>query len=247
MSKGGSVASSDRLDLTEIMTRLAGLLFSEETLQSALELTSQLSRQTLPGTVGAGVTLVSEGKEYTAAYTDTIVERADALQYDLDEGPCLTAWRQNTIVRIDDMAAEQRWPRWTPGAAAIGLQSVLSAPLRVSAQAMGAIKVYSDNPAAYDDADESILQMLSDQAAIVLANVQGYFEAQLVSEQLKEALVSRGTIGQAKGILMEREGLGDEAAFAMLRQASQTKNIKLRDIAQAIVETTRGQATDPNG
>jgi GAF domain-containing protein len=229
------------------MTRLAGLLFSQETLQSALDLTSQLSRETLPGTVGAGVTLIREGEQYTAAHTDAIVERADALQYELAEGPCITAWRQNTIVRVDDTATDQRWPRWSPSAATMGLKSVLSAPLQVSSQAMGAIKVYSDHPAAYDAADESILQMLSDQAAIVLSNVQGYFEAQQLGEQLKEALVSRDTIGQAKGILMEREGLGDEAAFAMLRLASQTKNIKLRDIAQAIVETTRGQATDPNG
>jgi len=241
------LASSDRLDLTEAMTRLAGLLFSEETLQSALDLTSQLSREALPGTVGAGVTLIREGRRYTAAYTDALVERADALQYELDEGPCLAAWRDNAIIRIDDMTAEQRWPRWTPVAATMGLRSSLSAPLRVRNEANGAIKVYSNDAAAYDAIDEPILQMLSDQAAIVLANVEGYVEAQELSEQLKEALISRDTIGQAKGILMEREKIDDEAAFAMLRQASQTKNIKLREIAQAIVETTRGRPTDPKG
>jgi len=241
------VASSERLDLTEAMTRLAGLLFSEETLQSALDLTSHLSRETLPRTVGAGVTLIRDGRKYTAAYTDDVVERADALQYELDEGPCISAWRENAIVRVDDVGVEERWPRWAPAAGTMGLRSVLSAPLRVRNEALGAIKVYSSEAAAYDAADEPILQLLSDQAAIVLANVQGYLEAQQLTEQLKEALTSRDTIGQAKGILMEREKIDDEAAFAMLRQASQTKNIKLRDIAQAIVETTRGQATDPNG
>lgn len=238
------MAESDRLDLTEIMTHLAGLLFSEETLQSALDLTARLSRETLPETAGAGVTLIRGGKKYTAAYTDELVERADALQYKLDEGPCIAAWRDNTIVRIDEMTAERRWPRWTPEAASLGLGSCLSAPLRVRAEATGAIKVYSKQTGTYETAHERILQMLADQAAVVLANVEGYVEAQQVSEQLKEALRTRDTIGQAKGILMAKEDIDDEAAFAMLRQASQTQNIKLRDIAQAIVETTRGRAPD---
>lgn len=241
------MAGSDRLDLTEVMTRLAGLLFSEESLQSALDLTTGLSCEVLPQTAGAGVTLVRDGNQYTAAFTDELVERADALQYELNEGPCLTAWRDNVIVLVDDMAREVRWPRWTPLGASMGLGSSLSAPLRVRGAATGAIKVYSKQPDSYDDSDEPILQMLADQAAIVLANVKGYVEAQELSDQLKEALRSRDIIGQAKGILMAEEGIDDEAAFAMLRQASQTQNIKLRDIAQAIVETTRGRAPGAAG
>lgn len=238
------MAESDRLDLTEVMTRLAGLLFSEETLQSALDLTSRLSADVLPETAGAGVTLIREGKKYTAAYTDDLVERADALQYELDEGPCLSAWRESAVVRVDEMAAESRWPRWTPAAVSMGLRSSLSAPLRAREETTGAIKVYSKHPGSYDQRHEPILQMLADQAGVVLANVQGYVEAQELSEQLKEALRSRDVIGQAKGVLMAQEGIDDEAAFGMLRQASQTKNIKLRDVAAAIVETTRRRPPD---
>lgn len=241
------MAQNERLDLTEVMTRLAGLLFSEETLQSALDLTSRLARETLPQSEGGGVTLVREGKKYTAAYSDEVVERADALQYELDEGPCLSAWRDNAIFRIDEMATEDRWPRWTPAAVTMGLGSSLSAPLRARGVCTGAIKVYSRDPGAYSDVSETILQLLADQAGVVLANVQGYVEAQELSEQLKEALRSRDVIGQAKGILMAREGVDDEAAFAMLRQASQTQNVKLRDIASSVVETTRPRDEGSSG
>lgn len=230
---------SERLDLTEIMTRLAGLLFSEETLQSSLELTTRLAHQTIAGSSGAGVTMIRDGKKYTAAYSDALVERADAIQYQLDEGPCLSAWAEDRSFRIDDMATEKRWPRWSPRAAALGLRSCISAPLQVRQGPTGAMKVYSGNPQEYDDRDAEILTLFAEQAGIVLANVEGYWEAQEMSDQLKEALRSRDVIGQAKGMLMEREGLDDEAAFAMLRQASQTQNIKLRDIAQSVVETTR--------
>lgn len=126
----------------------------------------------------------------------------------------------------------------------MGLRSSLSAPLRSRQETTGAIKVYSTHPGSYDARHESTLQMLADQAGVVLANVEGYVEEQELSEQLKDALRSRDVIGQAKGILMAREGIDDEAAFAMLRQASQTLNVKLRDIAAAIVETTRRPGTD---
>src|SRR3712207_5382449 len=111
------------------MTRLAGLLFSEETLQSALDLTSRLSRDVLPQAAGAGVTLISGENKHTAAYTDDSVGRADALQYKFDEGPCLSAWRDNSIIRSDDVDGESRWPRWSPAAAEIGLRSSLSAQI----------------------------------------------------------------------------------------------------------------------
>lgn len=140
------------------------------------------------------------------------------------------------------MTSEVRWPRWTQAAAPMGLRSTLSAPLRARGEATGAIKVYSRDPHSYTTSDEPILQMLADQAGVVPANVEGYVEAGELSEQLKDALRSRDVIGQAKGILMAQEGVDDEAAFAMLRQASQSKNVKLRDIAAAVVETTRRQA-----
>ena len=241
------MAEREKLDLTEIMTRLAGVLFSEETLQSALDLTCRLARTTLPDAAGAGVTLGRNGKNHTAAYTDEIVEQADAKQYELDEGPCLDAIRNNEVVIVNDVMTEERWPRWTPAAAELGLKSSVSAPLEVHGEAIGACKVYSKVQGSYDEGHGEILGMFGESSAIVLANMQGYLDAQDLSEQLKVALISRDVIGQAKGILMEREGVDDEAAFAMLRQASQTQNIKLREIARSIVETTQGRASDVTG
>lgn len=244
MRERGPVPESGRLDLTDMMTRLAGLMFSEETLQSALDLTARTSRRAFMTAAGGGVTLVREGRVFTAAYTDEIVEQADSLQYELDEGPCLSAWQANDIVRLDDSATDKRWPKWSPLAHEMGLRSALSAPLRAGGMVTGAIKVYSSQAGAFDDGDGELLLLFADQAGVVLANVQGYMDAQQMSDRLREALVGRDLVGQAKGILMEREGIDDEGAFAMLRKASQTENIKLRDKAQAIVETTR---RDPQG
>jgi AmiR/NasT family two-component response regulator len=44
-------------------------------------------------------------------------------------------------------------------------------------------------------------------------------------------------IGQAEGILIERERITPDQAFNVLRQASQNLNLKLRDLAQHVVDT----------
>ncbi len=117
--------------LSDLFARLSGLLFSEETVQSALDLTASLAHEALPGTAGAGVTLIRDGKKLTAAYSDEVVKIADSLQYDLDEGPCLSAWKDNQPYRIDSMEREERWPRWAPAARGLGMRSAISVPLVV--------------------------------------------------------------------------------------------------------------------
>ena len=66
--------------------------------------------------------------------------------------------------------------------------------------------------------------------------LRAYAKAQEVIEQLQEALQSRDVIGQAKGIIQAREGCGPDEAFERLRSMSQHRNIKLRDLAKAVVE-----------
>lgn len=226
-------------DLARVFLRMAGLQLSEETVQSALDLVCVLAQETIEGTSGAGVTLIREGKKVTAAYSDEeIVKQADDLQYELDEGPCLSAARDKTAYRIDSMSDETRWPRWAPAAAAMGIASCLSTPLLIRGATIGAIKVYSGQDSAYDNRSERILVLFSEQAAVLLTNMVEYSGATEMMAQLKEALVTRDTIGMAKGILMLQEGINEEQAFEMLRTVSQNENLKLRDIARAFVDRT---------
>ena len=230
-------------ELTQVFMRMAGLLFSEETLQTTLDLVCTLAHRTIDGNDGAGVTLSREGKLVTAAYSDgDVVERADSVQYELDEGPCLTAYRNKVTVRIDVMSEEKRWPRWAPRAAELGMSSSLSVPLVVRDESIGAMKLYSSNPHQFTERDETTLSMFTQQASVVLRNVLDYDAAQVLGDQLKEALETRDVIGMAKGILIAQETIDEEAAFNMLRKASQHKNIKLRELARELVTNTTRNA-----
>jgi AmiR/NasT family two-component response regulator len=82
-----------------------------------------------------------------------------------------------------------------------------------------------------------LAQELTDAASVVLANATAYWQAFDLSEHYNEAMKSRAVIEQAKGMLMARsETLTADDAFELLRSASQRENVKLRHIAQRIVD-----------
>jgi GAF domain-containing protein len=228
----------------DVLLRMSGVLLSRESVNTVVELVTTLAAATLPGTTGAGVSLVDQAGKRTTAASDPLVQQADVQQYELDEGPCLSAARERAVVRIDDLHGERRWPRWRDAVAELELRSVLSAPLIAGDEAIGAMKVYSREVAAYDGHSERLLTLFAQQAAILLANMQSLQDAQQLSTQLKAALTSRDVIGQAKGILLVQGAPGEEAAFGMLVSASQRSNVKLHEVARQIVAAVISGRTD---
>lgn len=224
-------------ELAGVLAQMGGRLLSQETVDTALQLVTSLARATLPGTSGAGVTLVDErGRRTSAAATDALTEQADALQYELDEGPCATAWSTSSTVRMDDVTSEERWPRWTRAVAPLQVSSSLSTPLVSEGTTLGAIKVYGDRAGAYDARSEEILTMFAAQASTLIANVLTLDHAHRLSEQLREALRTRDAISTAKGIVLAQEGGSEEVAFARLVGLSQREGRKLREVAESVVQ-----------
>ena len=233
-------------ELAAVYARMFGVLLSQETVSTALALVTSLAVQTVPGSVGAGVTLLDgRGRPTSVASTDAVVEQADALQYELDDGPCLLACAQRAVVRVDDTATEDRWSRWCRAVQPLGLRSVLSTPMVVGDTVLGAIKVYAPAPGAYNARGEHVLGLFAAQAAILLANVQTHQRAQQLSDELRQSLLNRDVIGQAKGILMSRDGIDAGAAFVMLAAASQREHRKLRDVAQDLIDSVERRSPRP--
>jgi two-component system, response regulator PdtaR len=57
------------------------------------------------------------------------------------------------------------------------------------------------------------------------------------AESLAEALATRKVVERAKGLLMEREGLSEQDAFARLRRASQVSGRPMKVVAEALIAT----------
>jgi GAF domain-containing protein len=218
---------------------MAGLVLSRETVDTALTLVTTLAAATIAGTTGAGVTLVDEHGKRSKAASNELVEQADALQYEFDEGPCLTAWRTRQLVRIDETATDSRWPRWNSAAAHLGVRAVLSVGLVVDDENIGAIKVYSDQPANYGTSEERVMSLFAEQSAILLANTQSLQQARRLSRQLTDALRGRDAIVRATGVLLARGAADQDAAFIALtdaaRRSGQTVQQLARDLLAAVV------------
>ncbi|WP_447002733.1 GAF and ANTAR domain-containing protein [Saccharothrix isguenensis] len=226
-------------ELAAVFVRVSGLLLSRETVDTALRLITSSAKESLPGSAGAGITLMGpDGDRVTAAATDAVVERADALQYELGQGPCLTAWEQRTVVLIDDLEREDRWPEWIRAVAGAGLRSTLSAPLTAGAETLGALKVYGSRPGIHGEREEHLLTMFATQAAILLTNLRTSEDARRISDDLTDALRGRDAVAFAKGILMGRDGADERAAFLMLADMAQRRRRTLRDVAEDLVRST---------
>ena len=193
--------------------------------------------------VGADVVSVTwrqDGEFTTPVETDPVASKADAVQYEHGEGPCVEATVQGGLgyAASSDLRNDSRWTKFGPAAADLGLHAVLATGMfpRDAGPRMGALNYYSRTPRGLDHADRDIALVFATHAAVALRGAQVMEAAELRATQLSEAVRSRDVIGQAKGILMERRGLTADEAFDTLRRTSQDLNIKLRDLAQTLAD-----------
>jgi hypothetical protein len=95
--------------------------------------------------------------------------------------------------------------------------------------------------------------LLTDRQDVVIGTHGYYVDITPSSDRAREDLISarvaeitehRAVIEQAKGMLMLVYGLDDDAAFDLLRWRSQSSNVKLRRLAEKIVEDFRAVRDD---
>jgi len=229
--------------LTASLRALSQFLLGEETPRQGLRRIAEMGEMAIQGAEVTGLTMLDEnGRPKTFVCTDDKASEVDQLQYDEGDGPCLTAYREGHIVRIESNRTERRWPAFSRRACERGVLSSLSAPLVAGGQSLGALNFYARPEAAFTDADEKMGMAFAEQAAVIVANAQAYWGARDHSMHLDEAMRSPAVIEQAKGIVMARSSIVADEAFDVLRRFSQRENRKLRDVASDLVERTQRAA-----
>jgi GAF domain-containing protein len=222
--------------------QLSNVLLGELSVDEVLNLVVDLAEGTLDVADAASVSVKDHGKRVTPASSEKIATDLDQVQYDHDEGPCIDA--MNTGQEIASFPLdEERWKRFAPVALASGVKGMFSLPLRTERETIGALNLYSRNEEGPGESERELGRMFARQAAVVVANSLAFADSRKLSEQLQEALQSREVIGQAKGMLMLREGYGPDEAFDALRKMSQDSNVKLREVAQRLVDSVRKTRT----
>jgi GAF domain-containing protein len=221
------------------------VLFSAGSVTDTLARVVEVAITTIEGCDYAGLLLSNGGAVTTPVHTDQVVLEVDALQYEAGQGPCLDAIADRVIVYADDLDTDVRWPEFSPAAVRAGIRSVLALPLTPSTHD-GALNLYARYPAAFGVVDRATAAILTSLASLALSVAHAHEDEVRRAENLNAALTSRETIGEALGILMERERITANQAFDVLRRASQHLNIKLRDVAQNLVDTGESPDTGPS-
>ena len=173
--------------------------------------------------------------------TDDIAEQLCAYQLARDEGPLGESLERGGPVSIGDLASDERWPSFRAMADTLGVRGVAACGLTVQRgqrwQPLGALTVYADRPGVFDDDTGDEVSLFAAHLALVAAFDLDRHDVSRREAALHRALGSRDIIGQAKGILMERQHIPAGDAFDMLRRTSQRLNVRLQELATRIAET----------
>jgi GAF domain-containing protein len=227
-------------DLTATFGELTALLTATETFPGFLDDVCDLVKRSFAEEIACSVTVVAEGRNYTAASSDDIATVADEGQYGEQTGPCLRALAENTEIYVGDLTTETRFGDYPPKALALGIRSIAALPLSDGANAIGALNLYSTETATFQPATMGRPRALASACAGALEVARRVTTQLALNEDLKAAMASRRFIDQALGILMAQQNCDADAAFDLLRRSSQNSHRKLRDVAVDLVTEVGG-------
>lgn len=232
--------------LEELAGDIGGVLESMGQLSEYLERVVHSVRRHVDGCDEVGITILARDRPHTAAYTTVQTLEIDAVQYALDEGPCLDAARHRREFRVDDLVLDDgRWPRFAQQCRADGMRALLAVPLVSGQECVGAMNLYGWAPSAFDGFDAALVRVAASRCADAVVAVTALDGAQRLAGQLEQAMASRAVIEQAKGVLMAMRGIPENEAFEAMRKTSQDRNVKVRDLATQIVTGVTRDASSP--
>ena len=185
----------------------------------------------------AGLMLVGpDGDLRVMASSSEAMRVLELFELQAREGPCLDCYRSGKPVMSSDLArVDHRWPRFAAEALAGGFRSVHALPMRLRGTVIGALNLFRLEPGEMRPAEVDAAQALADVATIAILQHRASLEAQVVNQQLAHALNSRIVIEQAKGMVAERQDLSMEQAFYALRKHARDHNLRLVDVAEAVI------------
>jgi serine phosphatase RsbU (regulator of sigma subunit) len=172
--------------LASVLVEFARTLTGDFSIQTILDHLVDHVVEVIP-VDGAGVLLMdSDTEHHFVAASDDVILGVEALQMELQQGPCLDAYRSGRHVAVRDLANDTTFDRFSPAAARAGLGAVYSFPLRLDDRQLGALELYAKDPVDLSDADLSGAQILADVTAAYLFNAQAREDARALAEVSRE-------------------------------------------------------------
>jgi GAF domain-containing protein len=213
-----------------------GRLVEDEDVPATLERYVARVAATVPGCHAATITVgAGQAAETVAGSTDPRIAYQPGQAARPVPSPVLEVLAHHEPRRLDDATRDQRWPEFSAQLAEAGYRSMLVLPLPARRQPAAAFALFATAADEFGETTHDLVLLFALHAGAVFDNAQLYHDSRTLISHLHTALDTRAVVSQAQGILMHRYGCPAEQAFALLREASQTRNTKLRVVAERLV------------
>jgi hypothetical protein len=221
--------------------RLAGELFGSEVLTDVLPQVLKFTVDMVAGCDWASITQWRHERVVDTVASDPVAAELDDVQFRSGLGPGPEALQSRDPIYTPRLADSGRWPVLAAAAEQCRVASAVSHGLFIRQpgqwSALGVFTLYSQTPDAFGEEDLEFGSILAAFVAVAVAQSRRSADVDRREAALHRALSTRDVIGQAKGILMERQRLSAGEAFDLLRHASQRLNRKVTEVARDLAET----------
>jgi hypothetical protein len=185
---------------------------------------------------GAALILIVDAEQRgTLGASDPTADAIEELQFSLGDGPALDAWRSSRLVSEPQLSFATRWPAFAAAASALGVQSMVSVPLRSGAARFGVLDVLSDRPGPLRPRDLEYLCAVADAATVLVLALQAEVPVGALSSAFSPMIDRRAVIHQAAGMVAVQLDVKIEDALVALRARAYQREISPGDLADEIV------------
>lgn len=221
------------------------VLESEDIAEFLRDFTGLLARKlSLEGPARwCAITLLRDRGATTAVSSSPQARALDELQNRFDDGPCMTAIRENTVIRAGDLREDDRWPDYAATAIRHGVRAVVGIPFDLDEDAQAGLNVYSATPHDFSPETIRALCLEVEQASNALRLAVRMAKDRDSNRDLLAAMQNRTVIDLAVGIIMGQNRCSQERAVEILKTASNHRNVKLRELAEELVASVDATPT----
>lgn len=224
------------LETAALLRELTAGLIAVGDFDEALNALVRIARDAVAGVSWCGFTALRAGEPAGVAASDARLSGLDDLRHGPDS-PAMEAIRRREMILSENLTRETRWPAWTGRAREFGVRGVISAPVDVDEQVIGAINLYANATDALTPQHQLTAMLLAEHAGLLLAAVRDRARVAAQADDRDATLLSEGVVGQAVGVIMTQRGCPPEEALQVLRSAAESLSIPLREVAERLVST----------
>jgi GAF domain-containing protein len=223
-------------DPLQAFAELALIVFDTNPPEQTLRRVSELAKQTLDGVEDVSLTVIEDGRPRSVVFTGSLAIDLDERQYEAGFGPCLDAAKTGQTIVVDSRNNDGPYREFAQVAGRAGVRHIVSVGMPFAQASIGGLNIYRTADAPYSSAFLEYAQVFAGHAAVAVANITSHAKAVNEATHLRRAMDSRAVIEQAKGMIMARDKCTADEAFDILTRISQQQNVKLRDVAQVIID-----------